>query len=267
MNSKLKEKLTKKTKERVAKAFETKDVHLIKAVSLIDELDKMINLISENTREWYGMHFPELNSLVEDNETYLKLVLLGDRKNFTEKKVLEIFNNAEKAKTIEKKAKISMGSEIETESLKQIINLAEKGIEIKKTRNEITSFIEKGMKEILPNFTELAEPLIGARILAKAGSIRKLALMPSSTVQLLGAEKALFSHIKSGSKPPKYGFIYNHPLLKQVKRKEQGKLARSIAGKLTIAVRKDFFGSKEKGTKDLQEKLEKRIQELNKEKK
>lgn len=263
MKNKLKEKLTKKTKEKVAEAFTAKDVHVIKAVNLIDELDKMANLISENTREWHSTHFPELNSLVEDNETYLKLVLLGNRKNFTEKKIIEVYKNKEKAKKIESKAKDSMGAKLSEETLKQIKGLAEKGIEIKKQRNELTKFIEKEMKEMLPNFSELAEPLISARMLSKAGSIKKLALMPSSTIQLLGAEKALFNHIKSGAKPPKYGFLFGHPMLKKVKRSEQGKFARTLAGKLTIAIRQDFFKGK-KDVTEIKKELEKRVTELNK---
>lgn len=264
--TKLKQRLTKKTKEKVAQAFTGKDIHIIKAVSLIDELDKMVNLISENVREWYSTHFPELNSLIEDNEIFLELTKIGNRKNFTEKKVLEVYKNEDKIKKIIEKAKDSMGSIIEEETLNQIKGLSEKGIAIKKERNELTKFIEKEMKILLPNFTELAEPLIGARMLAKAGSVKKLALMPSSTIQLLGAEKALFLHIKSGAKPPKYGFIFGHPLLKQVKRNNQGKFARTLAGKLSITIRQDYF----KGTKDtkhieeIKKELEKRISELNK---
>ncbi|PIN98743.1 MAG: hypothetical protein COT90_02850 [Candidatus Diapherotrites archaeon CG10_big_fil_rev_8_21_14_0_10_31_34] len=266
MNKELKAKLTKKTKERVAETFTAKDVHVIKAVSLIEELDKMTNLISENTREWYSTHFPELNSLVEDNDIYLNLVLLGNRKNFNEKNVLEAYNNREKTKKILEKANQSMGAELSQETLTQIKGLAEKGLEIKKQRNELTKFIEKEMKELLPNFSELAEPLIGARMLLKAGSIKKLALMPSSTIQLLGAEKALFNHIKSGAKPPKYGYLFGHPMLKQVKRSEQGKFARTMAGKLSIAIRTDFFGGKA-NAEELKKGLEKRITELNTEKK
>ncbi len=261
--TKLKQRLTQKTKERVAEAFTGKDIHIIKAVSLIDELDKMVNLISENAREWYSTHFPELNSLIEDNETFLELIKIGNRKNFTEKKVLEVYKNTDKIKKIIEKSKDSMGSIIEEETLNQIKGLAEKGLAIKKERNELTKFIEKEMKILLPNFTELAEPLIGARMLAKASSIKKLALMPSSTIQLLGAEKALFNHIKSGAKPPKYGFIFGHPMLKQVKRNFQGKFARSLAGKLSIAVRQDYFKGK-KNVKELKIDLEKRIKELNK---
>ncbi|MBU2100111.1 NOP58 family protein [Candidatus Micrarchaeota archaeon] len=259
----LKEKLVKKTRERVKEAFTGKDVHIIKAVSVIDELDKMANLISENAREWFGFHFPELNSLVEDNETFLKLVLIGDRKNFSEKKIMEVYNNEEKAKEIEIKAKNSMGSPIEENPLKEIQKLAVKGIEIKKQRNELAEFIEKEIKEILPDFSDLAEPLIAARILAKAGSARKLALMPSSTIQLLGAEKALFQHIRSGAKPPKYGYIFAHPMLKKVKRSEQGKFARTLAGKLSIAAKTDYFKGKS-NSKELKKELEKRINELNK---
>ncbi len=263
MNKELKIKLLKKTKEKVAKTFSEKDIHIIKAVSLIEELDKMSNLISENTREWYSTHFPELNSLIEDNDTYLKLVLLGDRKNFSEKKILDVYKNKEKAKKIIEKSKVSMGAKLNEETLIQITGLAEKGIEIKKQRNEISKFIEKEMKELLPNFSELAEPLIGARMLAKAGSIKKLALMPSSTIQLLGAEKALFNHIKSGAKPPKYGYIFGHPMLKQVKRSKQGKFARILAGKLTIAVKEDYFKGKG-NSKEMKKKLEKKLHELNK---
>lgn len=263
MKKELKAKLTKKTKENVAKAFTEKDVHIIKAVSLIEELDKMTNLISENIREWYSTHFPELNSLVEDNDAYLELVLLGNKKNFSEKNVLEAYKNREKVKKILEKAEDSMGAELSQETLKQIKGLAEKGIEIKKQRNALTVFIEKEMKELLPNFSELAEPLIGARMLSKAGSIKKLALMPSSTIQLLGAEKALFNHIKTGAKPPKYGYLFGHPMLKQVKRSEQGKFARTIAGKLSIAIRTDFFDGKE-NWKEMKKTLEKRVTELNK---
>jgi nucleolar protein 56 len=261
--NKLKEKLTKKTKEKVKEAFTGKDVHIIKAVALIDELDKMANLIAENAREWFGFHFPELNSLVEDNETFLKLVLIGDKKNFSEKKIMEVYNNEEKAKEIILKAKTSMGAEIEENALKEIQKLAVKGIEIKKQRNELAEFIEKEIKEILPNFSELAEPLIAARLLAKAGSMKKLALMPSSTIQLLGAEKALFQHIRSGAKPPKYGFIFAHPMLKKVKRNAQGKFARTLAGKLSITARTDYFKGKA-NAKELKKELEKRINELNK---
>jgi nucleolar protein 56 len=263
MKKELKEKLIKETKEKVKKAFEGKDVHVIKAINLIDELDKISNILSENAREWYSMHFPELNSLVEDNDIYLKLVLLGNKKNFSKKKILESYKNEKKASEIEVKARNSMGSELNENTLKQIQELAKKGIEIKKLRKELSRFIEKEMKELMPNFTELAEPLIAARILAKAGSIKKLALMPSSTIQLLGAEKALFQHIRKGNKCPKYGFIFAHPLLKKVKRKKQGKFARTLAGKLSIAIKKDYFGAK-KDSKELKEKLKKRIKELNK---
>ena len=108
MNKELKAKLTKKTKKRVAEIFTAKDIHVIKAVSLIEELDKMTNLISENAREWYSTHFPELNSLAEENDNYLKLVLIGDRKNFNEKNVLEAYKNREKVQKILEKSKDSL---------------------------------------------------------------------------------------------------------------------------------------------------------------
>lgn len=257
----LRKRLIEKSKKKVSEAYTGRDYHIVKAVNLLEDLDSVFNLLSENARDWYSAHFPELNVVVQDNESYLKLMELGGRKNFKEKNILKVFNKKEKAKEIEIKAANSMGSEIGKEDLSQIQVLAENALSIKKEREELAKYIEKLMKSLLPNFTEIAQPLIGAKLLSKAGSVKRLALMPSSTVQILGAEKALFRHLKKKAKPPKYGVIFAHPLLREVGKEKRGKIARSLAGKLSIAVKEDYFGKKNIA-KELKKKLDKRVKEV-----
>ncbi|MEW6294991.1 MAG: NOP5/NOP56 family protein [Candidatus Diapherotrites archaeon] len=240
----LRKRLIAKAKKRVAEAFTGRDYHAIKAVNLLEDLDNAFNLFAEQAREWFGVHFPELNRMVQDNEAFLKLIALGERKNFTQKKVMELYKNEIKAKEIEAKARNSMGAELEKEDLRQIQLLAQNALELKKEREEIAKYIEKLMKELSPNFSGLATPIIAARLLAKAGSLKQLALMPSSTIQLLGAEKALFRHLKQKAKPPKYGLIFAHPSVREAKKELKGKIARKLSGKLSIAAKKDFFSKK-----------------------
>jgi len=236
--------LIAKAKERVAEVFTGRDYHAIKAVNLLEDLDNAFNLFAEQAREWFGVHFPELNRLVQDNEAFLKLIALGERKDFTEKSILKYYENKEKAREIEAKAKNSMGAELGKEDLKQIQLLAVNALELKKGREEIAKYIEGLMKELSPNFSELATPLIAAKLLSKAGSLKRLALMPSSTIQLLGAEKALFRHLKENAKPPKYGLIFAHPSVREARKELKGRTARKLSGKLSIAVKKDFFSKK-----------------------
>ena len=257
----LRKKIIEETKQKVAEAYSRKDLHIIKAVMLLDDLDKQFNLLAEQAREWYGMHFPELNRAVQDNETFLKLISIGERKEFNASKILKYFKNKEKAKELEERAKKSMGAGIEKEDLKQIQLLAETALGLKKLREIFSSYIEKSMKSLLPNFSELASPLIAARLLAKAGSTKRLAFMPSSTMQIIGAEKALFKHLRAKAKPPKHGLIFSHSLLRDMPKKQRGKIARSLAGKLSIAARTDYFGKK-KIAPELKKELDERAAEL-----
>ncbi len=260
----LRRKLIKSTKEKVKEHYSGKDVHLIKSINLMDDLDSVFNLLAEQLIEWYGVHFPELNSVAKDNEQYLKLAYeLGGRKEFTEKKVAEWVKGKDDLKRIVEAAKKSNGAAVEDSDLGEIKLLALNALNLKEERTYLGKYIEKGMNKALPNFTALAGPFIGARLLAKAGSSKKLAFMPASTIQVLGAEKALFLHLKKGSKGPKYGFLYSHPLVKQVKPWNRGKVARSLAAKLSIAVKGDYFGKKNISD-GLKKDLEKRLKDIEK---
>ncbi len=259
----LRKKMLSKAKKGVAEAFTGKDVHIIKAVNLLEDLDESFNILAEQCREWYGIHFPELNSLVRDHESFLKLVSLGERKEFKKSIILKAYQNEEAAAKIEAKAPSSMGGEIEKKDLEQIQMLAENALSIRQEREKLADYIASEMKSLAPNFAELAEPLLAAKMLAKASSLRRLAFMPSSTLQVLGAEKALFEHLKHGSKPPKYGILYSNPIIKKAKPWNKGKLSRTLAGKLSIALKEDFFGKK-RLFPELKSGIERKAKELEK---
>ncbi len=117
------------------------------------------------------------------------------------------------------------------------------------------------MGEIAPNIKELAGPLLGARLIAKAGGLKKMAELPASTIQVLGAEKALFRHLTKGTRPPKHGILFQHPWVRNAKRWQRGKIARSLAAKLAIAAKEDYFEGRFIADK-LKKELEERIEEI-----
>jgi len=242
----LRKRLIGRAKKQVQVKYAETDVHIIRAVSVLNDLDNAFNLLAEDCVEWYSSHFPELYSIVRDNEAFLKIVSgIGERKGISEKALAKALGESAKAKDVEAKARASMGSDIPQQALKEIMGLAENALGLKGKRKEMQAFIEKEMEKLVSNFSRAAGPVLGARLLAQANGLKQLALMPSSTLQLLGAEKALFRHLKNKkSKGPKYGFIYGHPLVRNALAKHKGKLARSLAGKLVLCARADFFGEK-----------------------
>jgi nucleolar protein 56 len=240
---KLRSQLLGLAKENIKQAYSTSDVHIIKAVNLMDDLDMILNLLTEQLREWMGIHFPELNYLEKSQDRFVELVCeLGERKNFTYENVSKICS--ENVEKICEAAKSSAGKEFGSEELMQVVSLSKNAFLLKKQRKELQEFVEEEMKKKWPSFTKEAGSLIGARMLAKLGSGKKLAFAPSSTIQLVGAQKALFAHLRGKAKPPKYGYLYGHPLVQSAKKNEQGKTARKIAGKILIAARRDFFSRK-----------------------
>ena len=260
----MRKKLIKKAKLKVREKYAGSETHIIRAINVLEDLDSVFNLFSEHAREWYSAHFPELDRTVKDNETYLLLVKgLKSRENFTMAGVEKQLKDKEFSEKIAEKASSSMGSDIDEKSLNEIVRLAESALAIKKQRGKIAAFIEKEMKALMPNFTALCGETIGAKMLNEAGSFRKLAILPSSTIQVLGAEKALFKHIKTGAKPPKYGLLFQHPLVKGAKAWQKGAVARAIAGKLAIAVKEDYFGKKDV-SEQLRKDVERRVEEIKK---
>jgi len=228
------------TKKKIKESV-NKDILIIQAISSIDELNKLINTLVERIREWYSYCLPELEKSVEDNERFVKLVLTKSRK--------------EQLKEVGLKEAESMGNDFSNTELSLLLDLAKEVEQLYKLRHSAETYLENLVKEQCPNMFAITGALIGARLIEHAGSIKKLAVSSASQIQLLGAEKALFRHLRSGSLCPKYGILHGHPLISKAKRKEHGKIARHLADKISIAVRVDFFKGKFIGDK-LRKKLE-----------
>jgi nucleolar protein 56 len=249
-------------KLRVKGAVEKRDLVIGQAIQTLDDLDRAINLFMSRVREWYGIHFPELDRLLDKPETYARLVLeLGVKENFAAEKLEEEGIPKSKAEQMAKVAETSMGADLAETDLMQIQALCKSILNLYQLRQGLENYLDKAMEEVAPNIKALAGSLLGARLIAIAGGLTNLAKRPASTIQVLGAEKALFRSLKTGTRPPKHGIIFQHAYLHDAKRWHRGKIARALAGKLAIAARIDAFGARSAGD-ELKADLERRIEEI-----
>jgi len=251
-----------KTKLQVKRAVEKRDLMVAQAIQTLDDLDKTLNLFMGRIREWYGVHFPELDRLMDKHETYARLASkLGSRDDFTSEKIEDEGVPKPKAQQVAKAAQASMGADLTEKDITQIQALCRNVLGLYKLRQALEDYLNALMEDISPNVKTLAGSLLGARLIALAGGLTNLAKKPASTIQVLGAEKALFRSLKTGARPPKHGIIFQHGLLHEAKRWQRGRIARVLAGKLAIAARVDAFGGKYAG-EELKADLEKRVKEI-----
>ncbi|UCH32014.1 MAG: C/D box methylation guide ribonucleoprotein complex aNOP56 subunit [Candidatus Bathyarchaeota archaeon] len=249
-------------KMRVRKAGEKRDLMIALAMLSIDDLDKTINLFMGRIREWYGLHFPELDRLIENHETYAKLVLnLGRRVNFNIRKLEKEGLPSTKAASIVKAAEKSMGAKLADADIKQVQKLCRETLELYGLRKAHQKYANLTIEEVAPNTQALVGSLLAGRLIALAGGLKNLAKMPASTIQVLGAEKALFRALKTGTKPPKHGIIFQDTLIHDAKKWQRGKMSRALAGKLAIAARADAYSHRYIGD-DLKSDLAKRVDEI-----
>ena len=249
-------------KQRIKGAVEKRDLVVGQAIQTLDDLDKAINLLMNHLREWYGVHFPELDRLMDKHETYARLIVdLGGRDNFTLENLKREDIPDSKAEGIAKTAEKSMGADLEETDLKQIQTLCKNMLALYDLRQSLEGYLDKTMEEVAPNMKVLVGSLLGARLIAISGGLSNLARKPASTIQVLGAEKALFRSLKTGTPPPKHGLIFQHTLLHDAKRWQRGKIARAVAGKLAIAARTDAYGHRDISNQ-LKAGLDKRIDEI-----
>ena len=236
---------------KIKKESSSEDKHLIQAINTIDEIDETISKLIERIREWYALYFPEMDT-VKNNETYIKLI----SQNRTKDEILKAKPEAFPQDIID------LEEDINPMDLQIMNNYAKSIYEVQQTRKNIEEYIDRKMESIAPNLRLLVGSSLGAKLISHAGGIKRLALYPSSTVQIMGAEKALFRHLKSGDRPPKYGLIYQHPQVRGAKWWNRGKIARMLAGQISLAVRRDVF------TKTLDEevgdKFNRKVEEIEK---
>jgi nucleolar protein 56 len=224
------------------------DVHLGQAVRAYDDLVSTTNLLSERLREWYGLHFPELENVVGMDAYVNAVAEHGSRDKIMAALKLEMD---------------SVGSEVAPADLDSITTLSMAIRESLSSRQKIERYIDLRMKEVAPNVSALAGPVVGARLIMHAGSLSRLASLPSGTVQLLGAEKAMFRHLKEGSRPPKHGILFAHPLVHNAPEWQRGTIARALAAKICLAARADAYSHNDI-TGILKEQLERRLAEIRK---
>jgi len=216
------------------------DTMVIQAVGLLDELDKEINTYAMRVKEWYGWHFPEMQKIVVDNAQYSKLVLTcGYRHKYRETDMSQILEDENVEKAIKEAAEVSMGTEISDMDIINIQSLAEQVLSMTEYRVQLFEYLKNRMNAIAPNLTILVGELVGARLISHAGSLMNLAKQPASTIQILGAEKALFRALKTKHDTPKYGLIYHASLIGQAAPKNKGKISRVLAAKAALATRVD----------------------------
>jgi nucleolar protein 56 len=227
---------------RVKEASEKLDLHIIQSINALDELDKIINTVGARMREWYGLHFPELDNLVSSLGVYAEIVSrAGLRENIIVEILQSIGLQDKKVEVILDAAKRSKGGDMTPENLAIVKRLADEVIAQSDLRRVLADHIEAAMETVAPNVKELLTAAVGARIISKAGSLARLARLPASTIQILGAEKALFRALKTGARPPKHGLLFQHPLIHSAPKWQRGKIARAVASKVAIAARIDYY--------------------------
>ncbi|KWU42375.1 nucleolar protein 58 [Rhodotorula sp. JG-1b] len=215
------------------------DTMIVQAIALLDDLDKEINIYSMRVKEWYGWHFPEMAKIITENLTYAKVVkAMGFRTNYATTDFSHILPE-ELEDALKSAAAVSMGTEISDGDLAHIHLLADQVISITQYRTELYEYLRNRMAAIAPNLTALVGELVGARLIAHAGSLISLAKQPASTIQILGAEKALFRALKTKHDTPKYGLIFHSSLVGQAPPKLKGKMARMVATKAALSIRLD----------------------------
>ena len=217
------------------------DTMIIHAVGLLDSIDKDLNVMAMRTKEWYGWHFPEMGRILNDNLAYARVIQkMGMRSNASQTDLSDILPK-EIEDAIKSAAEISMGTEITREDVEMIQGQAEQVIAFTEVRAQQANYISERMKAIAPNLTAHVGDLIGARLIAHAGSLANFARAPASTVQIYGAEKALFRALKTKHDTPKYGILYNSSIVGQATGKNKGKIARVLAAKTVLGARIDTF--------------------------
>jgi len=229
------------TRHKLRMEAAQRDRLIIQSIGVLDEVDRFSNILVGLVREWYSTHFPELDRLVPDHELYIKLVLsLGSREQFTSTALKDIAElPGDRANRIVEAAQTSLGAEFDEIDIKTLQACAQRISDLYELRGRIAEYIDGLMAQIAPNLRTVVGGLIGARLILIAGGLGRLARLPSSTIQVLGAEKALFRALKTRTRPPKHGVIYQYPDVRGSPRQLRGKIARALAGKIAIAARVD----------------------------
>jgi nucleolar protein 56 len=249
------------------------DTSIVQAIHLIDQLDKDINMFGMRVREWYSWHFPELVKIVNDNVLYCRLVcaigIRSETSTALQDEVTRILSgDTEMAERVLRAARSSMGTELSPMDMIQIRLFAQRVMQMATYREHLQSYLGQRLSLIAPSLRALLGDHIAARLIAHAGSLVNLAKYPASTVQILGAEKALFRALKQArgnrmARTPKYGLLFNSTFIAKAKQRAKGRISRYLANKVSLASRIDCFRSDQLGDvfgRKMREQVEERLE-------
>jgi nucleolar protein 56 len=248
------------SREAIREASEQSDQLVIQAMSSLDDVEKVQNLMGSRLREWYGLHFPEASHAIEDVQTLAKIIAEGGHRQ-TIADISELVQLLSGISIEGESLNQSMGADISKQDMEMIQALARQLIDLQGFREKLEQYLDESMREIAPNLRGLIGPVIGARLIGLAGGLEKLARFPASTIQVLGAEQALFRALKTGARPPKHGVIFQHTSVHSAPWWQRGKIARILSGKIAIAARIDLF-SGEYVADNLKQSVQTRIAEV-----
>jgi nucleolar protein 56 len=202
------------------------DNFIVQTINNIEEIDKVANTLTKRLREWYELHCPEFSRSIESHEKFTELILNKSKKDLLKEVNLDPDN--------------SIGADLKDKDIIPMINLANGIHKLYDLKKKHTKYLDDLMEKYCKNIKTIAGTLIAAKLIEHAKSLRSLAKMPSSTVQIIGAEKALFRHLKTNARPPKHGLIINHPLVTKSRPKTRGRTARHLANKIALAAKVDY---------------------------
>ncbi len=241
--NKLFEKNLKLTKQKIKDSV-SRDFLIVQAHSMVEDINKASSILANRLRAWFELYCPEFSHSVKSHSKFIELIVSKSRKDLL--------------KELGLREQDCMGADLSKKDVDIILESARSLGDLYSKKEVIESYIKDAMQDVCPNLLAVAGPSIGAKLLSLAGSLKRLSEFPSSTVQVLGAEKALFRHISGKGKSPKHGVLVQHPLMEHHPDKDKGKIARALADKISIAVKVDFFKGAFVGDK-LKEGLDKRF--------
>jgi nucleolar protein 56 len=234
------EELLERAKAGVKEAYTKRDRLIVQTVNAIGDVDKATNLLYERLQEWYGIYFPELKT---EQEKYCKIAAFFE-KEAPDAEALEKLSGREKAEQIIGSVATSIGAELGKADLAAIHGYAAAVAQLFEQRRALEAYEKALADEICPNVAYLVGPHLAAKLIALAGSIDRLAVLPASTVQVLGAEKALFKHLRKNARPPKHGVLFQHPDVGGAPKWQRGRIARALATKIVIAAKADVYSKR-----------------------
>lgn len=240
-------------KEKIRESIKTNDVMIVETINSLEEIEETTGKLIERLREWCTPYLPELDKL-HNHELYTKLIATETtRENIKKSKLLENTNI-----TLSDTYTVNI-TDADLNIIKEFATSLDK---LYQTKNYLEEYIQEKIRETAPNLNDVAGANLSAKLIAHVNGLENLAKLPSSTVQIIGAEKATFRHLKTGENPPKHGLIFQHPSIRGSNWWIRGKLARAVAGKITIAARKDAFSNEYDPNLKIQ--LDKKIEKIKK---